>query len=112
MKIKLLPTMSSENPQEMTLEDFADKHDLTMMIGDRGFDSDVDRFYAYFDNTETQDGHMLRCEPGNGSTHNEAMCDYAKRISQKTLIVNVYQKQRQEIQTPIFTFNVNISFAK
>lgn len=94
----------------MTLEAFADKHDLTMEIVERtrtdlhhSFDFGANRFYANFKNTETKEGACLCGTHGNGGTEAQAMADYAKLISGKLLVVGAFTESRREIYVPELT---------
>lgn len=96
MKIK------EELVQEMTIEDFADQHSLTMVIRERANRkaNDPDRFYAYLEHVEIKDGCILIGTYGNGKNKKEAMEDYAKQISEKLIVVNAYGPNRKEIHMP------------
>jgi len=58
------------------------------------------RFSVLFEHGEIQDGNFLRGSSGNGKTPDEAMADYCKQISGKTLIVNAYGENRREFGVP------------
>lgn len=84
----------------MTIEQFAEKHDLTMAIFERKGGHPSVRFYAHFKNAEVKDGSVLIGEHGNGPTEGEAIADYARKISGKRLVLNAYDEKRLEIDVP------------
>ena len=87
---------------ESTIEDFAEKHGLTMEIHERS-DSDPDsRFYANFANVELKFGPVLAGTHGNGPNEEAAIKNYAKEISLKSIIVNEASVARRVIQCPRF----------
>lgn len=101
MKIEkhLLPRMS--------IEDFADMHDLVMEIHERG---KVDReytgwaYYAKFKDVgivDDLDGHYTALAFGNGHTEEEAIRAYATGISEKTIIVDAGKKTEGKINVPV-----------
>ena len=84
------------------IEDFADKHELTMVVVERDVDLSVilPRLYASFENTELiNDGLLIRAY-GNGDTEKEAIDDYASRISNRIIVVNAYRENRHKIVVP------------
>ena len=85
---------------EMTLEEFAEKEGLTMEVNERSNAHPIAPFYASFRYVEVQLGCMLKHVTGNGSTPEEAIRDYAKRISQQPLVIDAYKKSRREINAP------------
>lgn len=102
MKIERRPA------NQMSLEAFADKHELIMEIGERtrtdlhaSIKFETNRFYAGFKDTEVKDSNVLCGKHGNGATEDEAMRDYAQEISGKLLVVCAWDKElRREIWTP------------
>jgi hypothetical protein len=87
---------------EVTLESFADKYDLTLLVVERAqFRSfGIARFYTHFKNTEIMDNGFLVSTTGEGDTPEEAIQDYARKIAGKRIAWKAYQRQRQEIQVP------------
>lgn len=81
MKIERYP---SPHAQEVTLEDFADKHGLVMEVHQRPDGS----YYSRFKFSEVHEGHLLRGVYGDGATEETAIAAYAKEISGKTLTVD------------------------
>ena len=91
----------------MTIEELADQHNLTMIVTERELyrECSVHRWYAYFEDAETKDGPMLIDTYGDGGTPEEAIADYARRISGKLLVINAHQKSRREIQVPRLVYD-------
>ena len=59
------------------------------------------RFYAVFRGADIRTGeHGLLGVHGNGATVNDAILDYAHRISGELLIVDAMLASRREIQVP------------
>lgn len=84
-----------------TIEAFANEHDLTMEIVERDPISwELGRYYAHFKGCEVKDDRFLASVSGNGSTMNEAITEYTKRISGKTLVFGAYTQNRVEIDCP------------
>lgn len=84
-----------------SLEDFADKHNLHMVVTERkASEGSNDRFYARFDRVEVSEGCILRGTYGNGATPEQAIENYGQAISLKTLIYNAMGKNRKEISVP------------
>jgi hypothetical protein len=85
----------------MTLEEFAEKHDLTMIVEERREPSDeMARYFAYFDHADIGDGCILTGAYGNGCTPESAIEQYARTIDTKHLVVNAGNKNRVEIDVP------------
>lgn len=88
---------------EMTIEEFAEKHDLIMEVNERRSDRMRRpwRFYASFKYAELREGdRLLRGAYGNGDTAEEAIANYAEEISGGLLILNAYGSDRKEIKVP------------
>lgn len=90
--------------EEMTLNEFAKKYDLEMVVRER--DREImsmphighgGRFYAYFKRTEVKDGSILCGSFGNGATPEDAINNYACEISGKRLVKNAYRDDRVDI---------------
>lgn len=90
-----------------TLEAFADKHGLVMKVREREKPADdQSRYYAYFKNTEAKEGkYFLIGLFGDGRTPEEAIVDYAKVISLRTLVVDAMTKNRRKIKVPRLFLN-------
>ena len=103
MKIEI-----NEQPR-MTIEEFADLHDLTVdvnertpsMMGDRW--TEESRYYAQFRDSEIKEGRMLAGTYGNGCTPEQAISDYASEISEKLLVLHAFShsQERREIWVPV-----------
>jgi len=79
---------------------FGATHDLTMRVRER---AELPKFSASFRGVDVQiDGRSLE-EHGNGETPEEAIADYAKKISFKTIIVDAHYDSRKEISCPRLT---------
>lgn len=93
--------------ERMTLEQFADKHGLEMEVVERppylNHPPEM-RYYARLKWIDVKDGCGLLGVTGNGSTPEEAIKDYAPRISEKHLIFDALSKEnRREIFAPVIT---------
>lgn len=74
--------------ERMTLEKFADEYGLVMEVRERGVNfPHNERWYASFATVEVEDGSLLCGVFGNGATPEEAIRDYGRQISGKTLAV-------------------------
>jgi len=51
------------------------------------------KYYCYFKKVEIKDGAILLDEYGNGMTQEEALNNYTKIISGKTLVYDVFGKR-------------------
>ena len=86
----------------MTLVEFADRHDLVMEIHERDGTSDLPRYFAHFKHVDIMDRGCLVGTFGDGNTPEDAMDDYATRISGKLIAINAFQtSERREIYVPI-----------
>ena len=75
----------------MTIEELANKYDLTMYIGEIPTEeSSPNRYHASFERIEIKDGCFLESRWGNGSTPEEAIDNYTKEINLKPLVKNAY----------------------
>ncbi len=90
----------------MSLARFADKHKVTMMVGERdpGWARES-KFFAHFEPSPEimRDGFLVGSF-GDGATPNEAIANFAKEISGKRIVFNAYRKNRKEIDVPILSF--------
>jgi hypothetical protein len=86
---------------EMTMEDFADKHNLHMVVTERKVPDGVkDRFYARFEHVEISEGCILRGAYGDGVSPEAAIYAYGEAISLKKIIYDAMGKNRKEIEVP------------
>lgn len=86
----------------ITIEEFAEKHDLVMTVHCRNRPPGApDRYYAKFKDAEIGDGRFLSSAFGDGPTPEAAIQAYAEDIRCKKLVINAYQiEQRREIEVP------------
>lgn len=100
MQIKMYPVA------HMTLQEFAEKHDLVMEINERDPNEypNLPRYYASFEYCEVKGNGVLISAFGNGETIEDAMEDYTKQISGKILVFFPTGKGRFELQAPILSF--------
>lgn len=95
MKIDLIPI------PEMTIEEFAEFHDLTMEVRERPYpEGDSGRYYAAFNGAHVLAGPFLRGVFGNGATPEEAIKDYARKINLARLVWNPERPDRRELTVP------------
>jgi DNA-binding transcriptional regulator LsrR (DeoR family) len=102
---KLMKITVKERPR-MTLEEFADRHGLEMIVTERSPSrlAGVARYYANFSSVEIKDGSILSGAIGNGETPAEAIAAYAHEISEELIVVNARTADRREILTPALTY--------
>ncbi len=88
--------------EETIIETFADKNGLVMEVRERKKPvGDPSRYYAHFKSAEAREGqHCLIGLFGNGSTPEEAIAKYARKISLRTLIIDAMSETRREIEVP------------
>lgn len=92
--------------EQITLSDFADKHNLILEIHERLPQNmrGGDRFFAFFSHCEVKENNCLISVHGNGSTPDKAIFDYTTEISGKLLVVRARTEERCEIKTPLLTY--------
>lgn len=87
--------------EKSTIEDFAERHGLTMVVRERHKPIDKhDRYYAFFKNAEVKNNAFIISLFGNGQTPEEAIEEYSKFISLRTLIFDAKTDGRREIEVP------------
>lgn len=93
----------------MTLQEFAEQHNLVMEINERNPNEHPNllRYYASFECCEVKGDGVLIGEFGDGKTPEDAMEDYTKRISNKVLVFFIPGKDRFELKAPILRFVVD-----
>lgn len=94
MKYKLIKLATQ------SLDDFAAEHNLELVVRERHLHDNDSRYYAQFKNTEVKDGSVLVSTFGNGRTPDAAVREYARLISGKLLVVNVFRPNGQDIPVP------------
>jgi hypothetical protein len=87
---------------EATVEQFADKHGLTMIVSERE-NQELPRFSAHFEDAEIQSDGFLVSTYGDGETEAEAICDYGGKISLQILVFKAYTSHRWEVRVPRIT---------
>ena len=93
----------NQSCEEMTIEEFAEKHNLTMRVTRRPDRAGTDgEYYAHFDHADVK-GNFLVGSIGNGATEGCAIADYARKISRQLLVLNAYGTNRREIRVPFLT---------
>lgn len=101
MKITRYPYITKKESKLMSLESFADQHNLTMVIRERDpHRVNLKRYYACFEYTEAKGDGVLISLCGDGDTEREAMVNYAKQIAGTTLVIHAYTDERKEIKVP------------
>lgn len=95
--------------ERCTIEEFADKHGLKMVIEERSKSDwcradNFKQFYAHFDGCSLAERGMQIGMFGDGNTHEEAIANYAEEISGKTLIIGCALKGKR-VSVPIILVN-------
>lgn len=92
--------------KETDISDFADMHNLTMGVYERGLSMpNLPRFYAHFEDVEVSDGCILKSIIGNGDCPDQAILEYAHAIQLKVLVFDAYGPNRKEILVPKLVYN-------
>lgn len=95
-----------EQVPEMTIEEFADAHDLTMKVIERdaaSTDYTGFRYIAHFVRCDVGGDGMLRGVFGNGHTPEGAIRSYVPQISEKMLVFNGNREDERRIKAPRLT---------
>lgn len=84
--------------QRMTIQDFAEQHDLTMLVDEyeRGFT-------ARFHDAVVVEDLLIKAVYGFGDTEEEAIRRYAEKISGRMLVFKLGTGDRREIQVPVLS---------
>ena len=86
---------------DIDIKSFAEANALTVVVRERPKDSgDPARYYAAFDRCDTMGDGVLIGEFGNGATPDEAIAAYARKVSNKRIVVNAHTPQRREMNVP------------
>jgi hypothetical protein len=93
--------MRVEAISEMTIQEFAERNGLTLVVRERrvAADSPV-RYHAAFEGAEVMNRGMLEGAYGDGASPDRAIDDYAAHISLKRLAVGAFTDKRREIDVP------------
>jgi hypothetical protein len=84
---------------EMDIIDFANEHKLKFDINFYA-ESEPPRFSIGFSRAEVSIGPMLIATHGSGYSVDEALLDYATKISDQKLVINAFSKERVKIDVP------------
>ena len=85
----------------MTLDEFADKHDLEFEINERNVSkNDPMRFYVNFKSAWLKEPGVFCGASGNGATKEIAIKNYKQRISNQCLVFNPNCKNEKRIYVP------------
>lgn len=87
----------------MDLQTFAEAHGLEIEVKLRPKQfrrGSGDRFYASIPNAEVLDGSVLVGAFGNGDTEEEAIANYARRISERRIALDALRPGRRELTVP------------
>lgn len=86
----------------MTLEEFAERHDLEMVVTERT-DPKLPQWYAHFKDVEIMINGMLEGAFENGAKIEDAISNYRVMISRKRIVVNAGDSiaGRREIDVPL-----------
>ena len=91
--------------ERMTIEEFGEKNDLVMEIHERYVGRPVlklDRFYARFSHLDLFDGVFIIGTFGNGNTPEEAIKDYARKLSGQRVLMNAFgNRKEREFRVPV-----------
>ena len=88
---------------EVKIQDFAEEHNLVLEVHERRnpiVRRNAGKYYCHFQNAEVLDDPVLIGEYGNGKTEEQALANYAERISYQTLVIDACGKKRREIEVP------------
>lgn len=95
MKIKI------ERISRMSLAEFAEANDLTLVLDEYAARPDLNRWGAHFDHCEIREGEcMLTFRVGRGPTPEAAVAAYAGTISGELLVYRAMHPDRKEIVVP------------
>ncbi|MEE9214690.1 MAG: hypothetical protein V3U54_07825 [Thermodesulfobacteriota bacterium] len=88
--------------KKVKLKDFAEKHNLTLVISERPkWNWKVGRYTAQFKNVEVKEGSFLKSLYGDGENEENAVQDYISNISESTLVYDAYGKNRKVFEVPL-----------
>jgi hypothetical protein len=101
MKIE---THSAATP-DMTIDEFAEKHNLTMELRESAMDGwtrkqGLPRYIASFKGAEVKGDSVLSSEFGDGNTPEAAIENYAQQVRGELLVIGAFSESRREIRCP------------
>ena len=91
------------NLDRVNLEDFANEHNLTMLVSERDIAAQalgLSKYTAKFKGVEVKKGLTLEGAYGNANTPEDAIKDYCKQISGQWIVVNAYGNNRMMVYAP------------
>ncbi len=86
--------------KEKEILDFEKEIEVELELKERAETLNLPRYYVSFPGCEVIEGRFLYGNIGNGETMDEALADYAKQLSNKTIVFNAYTNEREEIECP------------
>lgn len=90
---------TEEKPQNIL--EFEIQNNLDLIVTQRPVYMNPDnKYYVKFNNSEVKGMGVLTGVTGYGNTVEDAVKDYCKRISGKTLVLDAYTNNRKEINLP------------
>ena len=93
-------SMHNSEPR-ITIFEFAEQHDLTMEVRDRGEPDGPARYYARFANSDIKEDCFLIGTYGDGDTVLDAIKAYCSEIEGKELVIQALDGERKEIYVPM-----------
>lgn len=93
--------INRETIKRQTIEEFADEHGLDMKVTERHKFPSPCKFYANFEGADVKEGSAYVGAYGDGATEEEAIRNYAARISETTLVIDAFKPQQREIIVPV-----------
>ena len=101
LKLEAEMQIKRKDMPRMTIEEFSDANNLVMTVRERRVAiGDPMRYCAHFDKCEVGGDGYLRAMNGNGATPEDAISDYAGRITLRLLVVGAHTPERREIKVP------------
>jgi hypothetical protein len=90
--------------ERISIEDFADKHNLTLELHERTDGT----FFVHFMHADVKEGDCLLVgKYGDGQNEDFAIQDYCKEISNETLVISAFSKKdRREIRVPRLFYKI------
>ena len=85
---------------EKEILDLENEIGYELVVTERPPHLNLERYYVSFEGCEVMKGRFLSSSSGNGNTIDEALQDYCKIISCKTVVFNPMTKNRKEFTLP------------
>ena len=86
--------------KEQEILDFEKEISVELELKERSEKSNLPKYYVSFPGGEVMYRSTLSSSFGNGETMDEALEDYAKQISNETLVFGAHGISRREIKCP------------